>query len=70
MRLISPDRSKTVWTGPGSGRTMDHVYSFSLDRFRSSDGLLGPSGALRDTTIEAPRELARCILWGLREEDC
>ena len=35
-----------VRTSPDSGRTVDHLYSFTLDRFRALDHWSGPQGAL------------------------
>ena len=51
IRLIVLDRFKMVRTGLGSDPTIEYVYSFNLDRFRSSDGLLGSSDALRAAAV-------------------
>ncbi len=46
LRRGSGPVGPVVRTSPEFGRTVDHLYSFNLDRFRPLDHWSGPSGAL------------------------
>lgn len=60
-----PNHELLIWTGSGCGRTINHMYSFNLDRFKRLDHWSEPSRALpeaqgsRDSFNESPFQCFR-----------